>query len=76
MKIWALIVIIFGIDGSVDVRLNFPTDYKYSSEEICEQQGIRISAEIQESNKKEIRVGWICKGIEIERIEKIIPPKI
>ncbi|CAB4162944.1 hypothetical protein UFOVP787_193 [uncultured Caudovirales phage] len=75
MKIWALIILVFGIDGSVDVRLNFPSDFKYNSLEICEQQGSRISGEIQDSNKTQIRVGWICKPVDLDKLEKSLPPK-
>lgn len=76
MTIWAMVIFIFSINGSAEVLINFPNDYTYNSQKNCEEQAAIISAKIQESNKTEIQVGWICKPIDYNRIEKALPPKI
>lgn len=76
MTIWAMLIIVMGIDGSIDVRINFPIDSKYNTQEICEKHGALVAAQIQQSNKTEIRVGWMCKLLDYNRIEKALPPKI
>ena len=76
MVIWVMILIIIGDDDSTKVLLNFPVDYKYNTQEICMQQSELRAYDLEKLNPTYKKVGWMCKPINFDQIEKALPPKV
>jgi hypothetical protein len=74
MLLWFLIIISVNSNGTVNAALEYPTNYKYNSEDLCEANGRRKVNELQmELGTKNSKLFYICKPIDIREIAKILP---
>ena len=77
MLFWFLIIISVNSNGTVNATLEYPTSYRYNSEELCDANGRKKVNEIQiELGTKNSKLFWICKPIDIKELVKILPPNM
>ena len=79
MPVWLLIIIAISGDNHLHtIFTNAPT-YEANSQESCMAAGAKLSAEyvnsLDPALKKTTKVGFDCKAVTIDSIEKALPPK-
>lgn len=78
IKLWIMLIMVVGKDGSAPVdRLNIPNKPEYNNEQSCRENAEIIAADLQlKIGKMNGTVYWDCVSLDLEDVEKALPPRV